>query len=125
MLHKSNFQHPAIWQEANPGQLETFAAAGRRWSPDHDSVKCSIVSLYMSIVIYDFMILPCFCCGLHFCFFWPNSVQGDRNRAIRVQQEPLRFYEEAQLQPLESVGGGKNGSNSCSQKIVTFICHVS
>ena len=30
------------------------------------------------------------------CFLWPNSVQGDRNRAIRVQQEPLRFYEEAQ-----------------------------
>ena len=29
-------------------------------------------------------------------FLWPNSVQGDRNRAIRVQQEPLRFYEEAQ-----------------------------
>ena len=53
------------------------------------------------------MILPCFWLwvALFRCFFWPNSVQGDRNRAIRVQQEPLRLYEEAQFQPLESVGG--------------------
>jgi hypothetical protein len=26
--------------------------------------------------------------------------------------------------PLESFGGGKNGSNLCSQKIVEFTCHV-
>ena len=66
------------------------------------------------------MILPCFLVvgGTFSLFFLANSVQGDRNRAIRVQQEPLRFYEEAQLQPLESVGG-------FSKKIVTFICHVS